>query len=121
VVSFAVPLWRMALAFERLAEGELPGASRALGAMRTLPELVGGPDSADMRLMVSLPGAVAKRGAEGLLCGALADGSGFALKTEDGAQRPLAAAAARLLGVAELLEEPVANSRGELVGSLRAR
>jgi L-asparaginase II len=120
VVTFALPIRGMAMAFERLAGGEPEGAAPALAAMRAHPELVGGPDSVDTRLMRALPGAVAKRGAEGLLCGALADGRGFAVKTEDGAQRPLLAAAGRLLGVDELLEEPVVNSRGEPIGSLRA-
>jgi L-asparaginase II len=120
VVTFALPIRHMAIAFERLAAGEPDGASTALAAMRAYPELVGGPDSVDTRLMRALPGSVAKRGAEGLLCGALADGRGFVLKAEDGAQRPLLAAAGRLLGVDELREEPVANSRGERIGSLRA-
>jgi L-asparaginase II len=120
VVTFALPIRRMAIAFERLAAGEPAGASKALAAMRAHPDLVGGPDSVDTRLMRALPGAVAKRGAEGLLCGALADGRGFAVKSEDGAGRPLLAAVGRLLGVDELFAEPLANSRGERIGSLRA-
>ena len=44
--------------------------------------------------MQTLPGAVAKGGAEGLLCGVLPDGTGFALKCADGA-RPRARSRAR--------------------------
>jgi L-asparaginase II len=121
VVTFALPLRRMALAFERLAADEPAGAATAAAAMRTRPTLVGGPESVDTRLMLAVPGLVAKRGAEGLLCGALPGGSGFALKAEDGAQRPLLVAAGRLLGVESLAREPVPNSRGEEVGSVEPR
>jgi L-asparaginase II len=121
VVTFALPLVRMAVAFERLGADEPAGARRATAAMRANPALVGGPDSVDTRLMLAVPGLVAKRGAEGLLCGALPDGSGFALKAEDGAQRPLLAAAARLLGIESLVSEPTLNSRGETVGSIEPR
>ena len=116
VPTFALPLWRMALAFSRLPE--LPGGRRVLTAMGSHPDLVGGPEAIDTLLMRHLPGAVAKRGAEGLLCGVLPDGSGFALKAQDGAQRPLGPAAASFLGVAALAETIVLNSRGERVGAV---
>jgi L-asparaginase II len=116
VPTFALPLWRMALAFSRLPK--LPGGRRILAAMGARPELVGGPEAIDTLLMQQLPGAVAKRGAEGLVCGVLPDGSGFALKAQDGAQRPLAPAAARFLGVPALAETPVVNSRGERIGAV---
>jgi L-asparaginase II len=120
VPTFVVPLERMAIAFERLAEDETAGAARALAAMRAQPLLIGGPGAVDTRLMLAVPGAVAKRGAEGLLCGALPGGGAFALKCRDGAERPLAVAAGVLLGVDALREEMVPNSRGEPVGSVAA-
>jgi L-asparaginase II len=120
VPTFALPLAAMAAAFGRLGDGSAAGADRVLDAMRRHPRLVGGPESVDTRLMEAVPGAVAKRGAEGLLCGVLADGTAFALKCEDGAQRPLAVAAGALLGVDALREEHLTNSRGEPVGSIRA-
>jgi L-asparaginase II len=119
VVTFALPLRAMAAGFERLAADEVEGAGEALAAMRARPDLVGGPASSDTRLMRGLEGAVAKRGAEGLLCGALPDGSGFALKAEDGSERPLDVAAAALLGIDALSVEAIVNSRGERVGELR--
>jgi L-asparaginase len=119
VVTFGISLTAMAAAYSRL--GELEAAERILHAMRSYPELVGGPDAVDTRLMTLRTGVVAKRGAEGLLCGRTADGAGFALKAEDGAQRPLLPAAGRLLGVEEALEAEVMNSRGEWVGRLLAR
>jgi L-asparaginase II len=116
VPTFALPLWRMALAFSRLPT--IAGGGRILAAMSSRPDLVGGPEVIDTLLMRELPGAVAKRGAEGLVCGLLPDGSGFALKAQDGAQRPLAPAAARFLGISVLAETPVVNSRGERVGAV---
>lgn len=116
VVTFAVPLRAMALAFSRLATGQLDGAGRVLEAMLRHPELVGGPEASDTRVMKARPGAVAKRGAEGLLCVGLPDGSGLVLKAEDGAHRAVFPAAGHLLGIPELAEMPIENSRGELVG-----
>ena len=76
-------------------------------------------------LMKAIPGAVAKGGAEGLICGTLPNGIGFAAKCEDGHSRALRPALARLLeavgtplpGFAEV---PIANSRGERVGTIAA-
>ncbi|HZS23937.1 MAG TPA: asparaginase [Gaiellaceae bacterium] len=125
VVTFALPLERMAHAYARFEQ--LPDAARVADAMRAHPDLVGGPDGADYELMRSASGWFAKGGAEGLLCaaGPGPDGAtvGIALKSEDGAARPLGPALAAFLapfGVAlpSLETVPVANSRGERVGEL---
>ena len=121
VVTFALPLERMAHAFARFEQ--LPGAIRVADAMRAHPDLVGGPDGVDLELMRSTPGWFAKGGAEGLLCGASPDGLGIALKSEDGSNRPLAPALAAFLaplGVAlpALVTVPVTSSRGEPVGEV---
>ena len=123
IPAFALPLERMAHTFSRLAE--LDGGARAIASMRTHPELIRGPGAADTMLMQSQPGWVAKGGAEGLLCAVSGDGIGVALKVEDGSQRAvrsaLAAFLARLGLDAEALGEvPIENSRGEIVGELRA-
>jgi L-asparaginase II len=123
VVTFALPLERMARAYSRLEA--LPAGDRVAGAMRARPDLVGGTDGTDVHLMRAVPGWVAKGGAEGLLCAAGPEGVGLALKTEDGAARalrPALAALGDLLGL-ELSAPaavPVANSRGERVGEIRA-
>jgi L-asparaginase II len=123
VLNFALPLERMAYAFARL--GELDGGRRVVPAIRAHPALIRGEGAPDTVLMESLPGWIAKGGAEGLLCAAGPGGIGVALKVEDGAARavgPAAAAFLRRLGnPVDLLDEaPVANSRGELVGAIRA-
>jgi L-asparaginase II len=120
VVTFALPLERMALSFVQLAE--LEGGLRALDAMRGHPELIGGAGSLDTELMRAAPGWAAKGGAEGLFCAVSADRVGIALKCEDGAFRALRPALARFLGVLGfdpgLGETPITNSRGEVVGEL---
>jgi L-asparaginase len=120
VVTFALSLRRMALAFARLARGEREGAERIVAAMTAHPELVEGPGWAATEVMLALPGAVAKGGAEGLLCVGLSDGTGMAFKVEDGATRAVLPAAAHVLGIAAHEEAAIENSRGDEVGRLRA-
>jgi len=124
VVTFGLPLERMALAFARLES--LEGGARIGAAMRARPELIRGERALDTRLMRLLPGWTAKGGAEGVLCAASPDGVGVALKAEDGAQRALEPALAVLLerlghAVPELARPPVLNSRGESIGELVAQ
>jgi L-asparaginase II len=116
VVTFALSLTDMARGFGRLGAAELEGAGRVVSAMVALPELVEGPGRTATEVMKELPGAIAKGGAEGVLCVGFRDGVGFALKCEDGASRPLGPAAGAILNVAALAEVPVENSRGEVVG-----
>ena len=121
VLTFGLPLERMAYAFSRF-EG-LDGAQPIADAMRTYPEMIRGPLATDTRLMRALPGWIAKGGAEGLLCAA-GDGVGVALKSADGNGRALAPAAAFFFAQLELdLNElsvlPLLNSRNERVGEIR--
>lgn len=115
VVTFALSLERMATAFARLPR--LDGAGRVVSAMRARPELVGGEGSLDTDLMRKQPGWVAKGGAEGLFCAVSPEGTGYALKCEDGSSRPLRPALAQFLGV-ELGTVPVVSSRGDVVGEV---
>ena len=120
VLTFALPLERMAHAFARLPE--LEGGDRVAAGMRAHPQLIRGPIASDTRLMKSLPGWIAKGGAEGLLC-ASGDGIGVALKAEDGNGRALGPAAAAFfrqldLDLGELAVLPLVNSRGDLVGEI---
>jgi L-asparaginase II len=127
---------------ELLGAGELPGAidgcgiptyampltaqaelltrtpARIANAMRARPELVGGDGADDTALMQLLPGWIAKRGAEGLLCAAAPDGRGYAFKVADGNGRALRPALALVLGVEELERIELRNSRGDPVGEI---
>jgi L-asparaginase II len=124
VVTFALPLERMAHAFSRLES--LEGGPRIAAAMRGHPDLIRGPGSPDTELMRALPGWTAKGGAEAVLCASSPVGVGVACKVADGsgrALRPAIAAFLRRLGL-----EPdrmgvvtIENSRGEAVGELRVR
>jgi L-asparaginase II len=121
VVCFALPLERAARAFSRF-EG-LDGGGPIAAAMRARPELIGGEGATDTELMRTLPGWIAKGGAEGLMCAASSDGVGVALKSADGnsrALRPALAAFGELLGVdlPRFAEVPVENSHGERVGTI---
>ncbi len=123
-VTFALPLKRMAVAFARLEQ--LEGGPTVVKAMRAHPELVGGDGADDTDLMHAMPGWIAKRGAEGLFCAAGPDGIGIALKSQDGSQRPLRPALAAFLGtlgtpLEQFTRVPLTNSRGEVVGEVRAR
>ena len=119
VVTFALPLERMAYAFARLEA--IDAGPRVARAMRAHPGLIRGERAADTRLMRLLPGWTAKGGAEGLLCAAGPDGVGIALKVEDGNMRAMAPALAAFTGalgfpLAELERVPLRNSRGDEVG-----
>src|SRR4051812_30798482 len=121
VVTFALSLERMADMFTRL-EASAEGA-RVADAMRAHPELIRGEGAPDTVVMQTLEGAVAKGGAEGLLCGVLSGGTGFAIKAADGAGRGLGPAIAAFLrrldaDVPSLYELSIANSRGENVGTI---
>src|SRR5215218_8190251 len=113
VPTFALSLAQMADIFTRLdrsAEG-----ARVAAAMRGHPELIRGEGAPDTVVMQTLDGAVAKGGAEGLLCGMLADRTGFAIKSADGAGRALGPAVAAFLArlgaeLPRLYELPIANS-----------
>jgi L-asparaginase II len=99
---------------------ELQGAERVVFAMTAHPALVEGPGVGGTELMQALPGAVAKGGAEGVLCAGLADGSALAVKVEDGNSRAALPAAAALLGLEDLRLGTIRNSRGEAVGEIVA-
>jgi L-asparaginase II len=106
--------------FEQLPEGD-----RVARAMRSHPELVGGPDGVDFDLMRSVPGWFAKGGAEGLVCAAGPGALGVALKALDGATRPLGPALALFLGrlgveLPGRSAAPLENTRGEPVGEIVA-
>ena len=116
VVTFALPLERMAAAFTRIDE-------RVASAMRAHPELIRRHGALDTSLMQELAGWTAKGGAEGLLCAAAPEGLGLALKAEDGQQRALRPALGSfldMLGLDGSAFGPVAvhNSRNEVVGSV---
>ncbi len=123
VVTFALPLERMAHAFAQLPA--LEAGARVVAAMRAYPELIRGPGAPDTELMRARLGWVAKGGAEGLLCAANADGLGVALKVVDGNGRAVGPALAAFLGrlgesIDALATAPVENSRSEVIGEIRA-
>jgi L-asparaginase II len=137
VVTFQVPLAALAGAFGRLARAARSGgnpAERVVQAMLRWPEYVAGTGRLCTRLMQVAGGRIfAKVGAEGMYCAGVPGAElGIALKVEDGAKRaaePALIAVLHALGLlagdemAELecfAEPDVKNTRGEVVGSIRA-
>jgi L-asparaginase II len=123
VVTYALPLERMAYAFSWFER--LDGGARVAAAMRARPELIRGEEAADTQLMRTLSGWAAKGGAEALFCAAGPDGLGVALKVEDGGQRAIKPAVASffaLLGhrLEGFKSVPLLNSRNELCGEIVA-
>ena len=123
VVTIALPLARMARAFAHIQL--LDGGAAVTRAMRAHPELIRGPGAPDTVLMQTLDGWIAKGGAEGLMCAAGADGTGVALKVEDGAGRAVGPAVAAFLAridykLPQLEVISVENSLGERVGEIRS-
>ncbi|GGM31363.1 asparaginase [Micromonospora sonchi] len=106
----AVSLTGLAGAYLRLVAAETGTHPRTVAdAMRAYPEIVGGTEADDTRLMRGVPGLLAKVGAEGIIAVALPDVGAVALKIDDGAARarmPVLVSALRRLGVAApVLEE----------------
>lgn len=142
--NFALPINAMALSFARLVlpPAELDGETReacrrVVSAMMTYPELIGGSDRLDTRIMQALPGKIiSKVGADGVyLAGVLPSpkwkrGLGIAFKIEDGDDfRARPAVAVELLKQLGILETDrlndfaplaVKNRRGDVVGKVEA-
>ena len=137
VTVMALPLDRMALAYARWgraisAGDELP--RRTAEAIRAHPHLLGGTERFDTMLIEETNGEViSKVGAEGVHCLTVpAAGLGLAIKVEDGALRAQHIAVLKLLQVLQVLPEtlsprlaewivkPIRNTRGEVVGEVRA-
>ncbi|QLQ38136.1 asparaginase [Micromonospora robiginosa] len=84
----AVSLTGLARAFLRLVTAEPGTAERTVAdAMRAYPEMVGGTQADDTRLMRGVPGLLAKIGAEGVMAAAVPGVGAVALKIDDGAAR----------------------------------
>jgi L-asparaginase II len=94
----AISLTALARAFSgavRAAPGE--PEREVADAMRAHPEFVGGTGRDVTTFMAGVPGLLMKDGAEGVLAAALPDGRAFALKVDDGAERPRPLVAAAVL------------------------
>lgn len=125
VVTFAAPLTALARAFGAVRRDSY---RRAAAAMQAHPFLVAGSNRICTALMESVPGAVAKVGAEGLICVAAGDLS-IALKVRDGTSRARGPLLLHLMRVHGLLVEspealapfdlPVVLGGGRPAGEIR--
>ena len=123
------PLWTITLAglarIYHRAVSETDTALRLVAdAMREFPEMVGGPYREATIAMQSVPGVVAKDGADGVFVAGRSDGVALAFKIGDGGRRGLTAAAETVLrawGATELSDLPLTppQGAGKTVGALR--
>jgi L-asparaginase II len=100
---FSCSVTGLARAFARLATAS-PGTPehRVAAAIRNHPWWLGGTGRTVTRLLETVPGLIAKDGAEGVFAAALPDGRALALKVVDGSARPvpvLVVTALRALGI----------------------
>ncbi len=125
--QFAISLTGLARAFARLTTAESGTPERRVAdAMSAHPDVVGGSGRDVTRLMQSVPGLVAKDGAEAVYAAATATGAAAAVKIDDGGDRarvPLLVVALRALGLEapvldELATTPVWGG-GRRVGEVR--
>ncbi|NKY35810.1 asparaginase [Nocardia speluncae] len=124
-----VALVNLARAFAALATSapDTP-EHRIADALRDRPWVISGTNGPDLLAMRAVPGLLCKIGADGVHAGALPDGSAFAYKIDDGADRariPLTMAILQRMGVtwsaelAELAAPPVLGGNNR-VGVIRA-
>ena len=106
---FGTSVRGIARAFGRLVQAEPGTPERAVAdAMREHPYYVGGTGHQNTTLMETVPGALAKGGAEGVIGVAAADGTAVAMKIVDGSPRATTLIALRVL---EALGTPIADAR----------
>jgi L-asparaginase II len=118
-------LCRLAHAIGLIAQAQAgTEAGRLADAMRAHPEYVSGTQRAERAVFGAVPGVIVKSGAESVYVAGLPDGSGIALKIEDGSERPLYAVMNRALQLAGydaplLAERPEVLGGGKRVGEVR--
>ncbi|WP_462419042.1 asparaginase [Kytococcus sp. Marseille-QA3725] len=103
----SISLAGLARSFGRVAAAQEGPEGAVAGAMRENPQYVGGTRREVTRLMRSVPGSVAKDGAEAVLAMGLPDGRGLAVKTTDGAERVNHAVVVELLRRVGITSEPL--------------
>lgn len=126
--AHALSLTGLARAFRTIAIAkEGTSASHVAYAMRSHPEMVGGPTRDITLLIQGVPGLMGKDGAEGVFAIAMPDGRAIALKIADGANRarpPVMKFALHALGIdtnnvdQRAFESPIMG-HGNVVGSVR--
>ncbi|WKN48049.1 asparaginase [Nocardioides sp. Arc9.136] len=117
----------LARAFRTLAVAADGPEERIADAIRRHPEMVSGTTRDERDLLVAVPGAIGKMGAEALHAVALPDGRAFALKIEDGADRARRVVMAEVLRRAGFEDDAVhrtglveLHGGGRVVGAVRA-
>lgn len=106
------PLQGLARAFGRIAAASEGHEKAVADAMRAHPELVGGTGRDNTLLMQSVPGVIAKDGAEAVYAVGFPDGRGAAIKVVDGGSRARGVLLAAVLKAHGLISDAVADRLG---------
>jgi L-asparaginase II len=139
VPTWAIPLKKLALGFQRFASGDdlsdtrKAACARITRAARAHPFMVAGTERFCTDLMKAVPRMFVKTGAEGVFCGAVPHaGIGLAVKCDDGAHRASEAATAAILVGLDcwtneerailqgFTRQPITSRKGVEVGEVRA-
>ena len=123
----------LASAFARIVRGETEAEARIAAAISGHPEFVSGTRRDECALLRAMPGAIGKFGAEAVEVVALADGTSYAVKIEDGGDRARPVVMAALIERTGGLDRPGVDAEAvratgrapllggpELVGEIRA-
>jgi L-asparaginase II len=108
----------LARAFRTLATGTDGAERRVADAIRAHPEWVSGTRRDERDLLVAIPGAIGKAGAEACYAVALPDGRAFALKIDDGGARARPVVMAAALERAGVPSAPGVNGSAVLATGL---
>ncbi len=136
VPTFAMKMTEMACGFARLTEPNRPW-SRIPAVMGKYPELIGGENWPDVKIMQVTRGRIiGKTGAEGLICfGLSGQGRGIAIKTVDGNPRALGPFSVQVLlksgwltdeetndeRLDDVINPKIRDSRGLVVANISAK
>ncbi|MDO8646101.1 MAG: asparaginase [Candidatus Planktophila sp.] len=120
---FLISLLGLARAIRAMTISTDPVHQSVVGACRSFPEMVAGPERMTSILMGQHPGLFMKSGAESIMVASIEDGKSFAFKVNDGGLRPrnvISLAGLRLLGIhaGDTLEKVYGGDH--VVGSIRA-
>lgn len=105
--AFSATVTGIARAYAQIATApQTTEEHRVATAMREYPWLVGGTAELVTRLMLAVPGLIAKNGAEGGFAAAMPDGRALAVKVLDGSWRAVPAVVAALLRAVDVDSPP---------------
>lgn len=103
--AHAMSTLELAVSYGRIATAKGGSSMRAADAFRDFPEMVSGPDRFEAKLHHAVPGLICKIGAAATLAMGLPNGTGIAIKVDDGGELALPVIAVEALGALGIRSE----------------